>query len=198
MKSFRTQADFRAWLERHHDSEKELMMRLFKVRARDRGIGYREALDEALCWGWIDGVRKAHDADSFLQRFTPRKAKSAWSAVNVRRFRELEAEGKIAAPGLAAFRAWNGKPAPSSIEMAVTAFAPDLLERFQAKKRAWAFWEALPPGYKRIMTHWVMSAKREETRSGRFAVLLEHAKRGERIPLLKPLTSTAKPKRGAR
>ena len=114
MKAFRTQADFRKWLQRHHASEKELMMRLFKVHARHRGIGYREALDEALCWGWIDGVRRAHDEDSFVQRFTPRKARSNWSTVNVKRYRELAASGQVAPPGQAAFDAWDGKPAPYS------------------------------------------------------------------------------------
>ena len=186
MKSFKTRADFRTWLAQHHGSEKELMIRLFKTHARQRGMGYREALDEALCWGWIDGVRKAHDADSFLQRFTPRKAKSVWSAVNVKRFRELAAEGSVAAPGLAAFRAWDGKPAPYSFEATPKELAPELLKPFQAKKRAWAFWAEQPAGYRRVMTHWVMSAKRAETRKSRLAALIAASSRGERVNALKP------------
>jgi uncharacterized protein YdeI (YjbR/CyaY-like superfamily) len=194
MKSFRTQADFRRWLERHHDSARELMMRLFKVHARHRGIGYREALDEALCWGWIDGVRRAHDADSYLQRFTPRKKRSNWSAVNVKRFRELDGEGKVAPPGRAAFDAWDGKAAPYSFETSPTALTAEFVRQLRGHKRAWAFWGALPPGYKRVITHWVMSAKREETRARRFSILLDHARRGERVPLLTP-PSTPGPKR---
>ena len=187
MKSFKTQADFRSWLQRHHDSRKELMLRLFKLHARRRGIGYREALDEALCWGWIDGVRRAHDADSFLQRFTPRKAKSAWSAVNVKRLRELAAEGKVAAPGFTAFHAWDGKPAPYSFEAgARTTFAPELLKRFRSNRGAWAFWEKQPPGYRRVMTHWVMSAKRDDTRERRLTALIGASARGNRVDPLKP------------
>ena len=196
MKAFRTQADFRRWLERHHGSEKELMMRLFKVHARHRGIGYREALDEALCWGWIDGVKRAHDEDSFLQRFTPRRKKSSWSVVNVKRYRELDAAGLVAPPGRAAFHAWDGKPAPYSFISAPMALAPEFTKRLRAHKKAWALWESLPPGYKRLMVYRIMSAKREETRQARFAALFDHARRGLRVPLLKPATAT--PKRGSR
>jgi uncharacterized protein YdeI (YjbR/CyaY-like superfamily) len=92
-RAFATPADFRAWLEKRHATETELLMRLYKAHARAKGIGYREALDEALCFGWIDGVRRALDEDSFVQRFSPRKKKSVWSAVNIRRVTELEREG---------------------------------------------------------------------------------------------------------
>jgi uncharacterized protein YdeI (YjbR/CyaY-like superfamily) len=186
MKAFKTQADFRRWLEMHHDSESELMMRLFKVHARHRGIGYREALDESLCWGWIDGVRRAHDEDSFVQRFTPRKAKSVWSAVNVKRYRELDAAGQVAGPGRAAFERWDGKAAPYSFESTPKTLAPPFLRQLRADKKVWAFWEALPPGYKRLMAHMVMSAKRDETRAKRFSEMLGYFKRGERLPLIKP------------
>ena len=104
-RSFRTQAAFRAWLQKNHASETELPLRLFKVHAKSRGIGYKEALDEALCFGWIDGVRHALDEDSFTVRFTPRKPKSKWSQVNIKRVGELESAGLMHASGLAAFRA---------------------------------------------------------------------------------------------
>lgn len=195
MKSFRTQADFRAWLERHHGSDKELVMRLFKVHARARGIGYREALDEALCYGWIDGVRRSLDEDSFTQRFTPRRPRSNWSTVNVKRFRELEELGQVHPAGLAAFRAWDGKKPPYSFESRPIALAPALLAKLRAKKRAHAFWEQQPPGYRRIVAFWIMSAKREETRAARFGTLLDCCARGERIPLLKPPASSRVKKR---
>src|SRR4051812_24346336 len=102
-RSFKTQASFRQWLEKNHAKVNELELRLFKVHARQRGIGYREALDEALCFGWIDGVRRSLDDDSFTQRYTPRKAKSNWSAVNIKRVRELEADGRMHPAGRAAF-----------------------------------------------------------------------------------------------
>ncbi len=183
MKAFKTRADFRHWLEKHHGTEKELMMRLYKVSARDRGIGYREALDEALCWGWIDGVKRAFDEHSFLQRFTPRRARSNWSVVNIKRYRELDAAGQVAAPGRAAFQAWDGKPAPYSFISTPTPLAPEFTRQLKAHKKAWAFWEALPPGYRRLMIYRIMSAKREETRRSRFANMFDYFKRGERLPL---------------
>jgi uncharacterized protein YdeI (YjbR/CyaY-like superfamily) len=195
MKSFRTQADFRKWLSKHHGSEKELMMRLFKVHARHRGIGYREALDEALCWGWIDGVKRSHDEDTFLQRFTPRKAKCNWSAVNVKRFRELDAAGLVAPPGRAAFDAWDGKLAPYSFLTQPMPLAPEFEKQLRAHKRAWAFWEALPPGYRRLMVFRVMTAKREETRVSRFRSMFEYFKRGERLPLVNPAAAAKRAKK---
>lgn len=159
-------------------------MRLFKVHARKRGIGYREALDEALCFGWIDGVRRALDADSFTQRFTPRKPKSNWSTVNVKRFRELEAEGRVHPAGLAAFQAWDGKRPPYSFESTPKELDPAFVAAFRAKPRAWSFFQAQPPGYRRICAFYVMSAKRPETREKRFRVVLEHSARGERLPML--------------
>lgn len=183
-KSFRTEADFRAWLAKNHATSRELMMRLFKVHARSRGIGYREALDAALCFGWIDGVRRSLDEDSFEQRFTPRKAKSNWSTVNIKRFGELRKEGRVHPAGVAAFEAWDGKPAPYSFESAPKALAPEFLRAFRKRKRAHAFYEAEPAGYRRIANHWVMSAKKPETRASRFAVLLDCSARGTRIPMV--------------
>src|SRR3954468_15639715 len=104
-KSFKTQADFRQWLEENHSSKEELIIRLFRVHAKDRGIGYREMLDEALCFGWIDGIKRSYDSDSFTHRLTPRKKKSNWSAVNIKRVKELIADGKMHPAGLAAYEA---------------------------------------------------------------------------------------------
>ena len=115
-RSFASRAQLRAWLERNHASAPELNLRLFKVHARERGVTYREALDEALCFGWIDGVRRASTTYSFTQRFSPRRARSKWSVVNRRRMRELQAAGLVAAPGLAAWRAASKKPAGYSFE----------------------------------------------------------------------------------
>lgn len=185
-KAFKTQKDFRAWLSKNHASKTELMIRLFKVHAKHRGIGYREALDEALCWGWIDGVVRRLDEDSFQQRFTPRKAKSNWSAVNIKRMKTLIAEGKVAKPGLAAFeRRERTKPAPYSYENRHTIkLDPALEKRFKAEPKAWAFFDALPPGYKRLMVYRVMDAKRDETRERRFTQLLELSRQQKRMPLL--------------
>ena len=186
-RSFRTHADFRAWLEKNHASTKELMMRLYRVHAREKGIGYREALDEALCFGWIDGVRKSLDADSFLQRFTPRKAKSNWSSVNIRRVKELEAEGRMHAAGLAAFsKRDKDAKAPYSFEHGPQALDADIEKRFRANRKAWSFWESCPPYYKRVVSFYIMGAKREETRLRRLANVLRHSEKGERLPGLSP------------
>ena len=186
-RSFRTEADFRAWLEKNHASGKELMMRLFKVHAREKGIGYREALDQALCFGWIDGVRRALDADSYVQRFTPRKAKSNWSSVNIRRVQELIREGRVHQAGLAAFAARDATTtAPHSYERRPKAFDPAFEKRLRADRKAWAFWESCPPYYRSLMIFRVMSARREETRERRFATFLRYTARGERMPLVGP------------
>lgn len=186
-RSFRTEADFRLWLEKNHASGKELMMRLFKVHARAKGIGYREALDQALCFGWIDGVRKSFDADSFLQRFTPRKAKSNWSSVNIRRVKELDAEGRMHAAGLAAFNARDqDAKAPYSFEHGPHELDASFLRELRADRKAWAFWQSCPPYYRKLMAFYVMGAKREDTRRRRFDILLRHCAKGERVPLLTP------------
>ena len=183
-RAFKAQADFRAWLEQNHAREKELVVRLFKVHAKDRGIGHREALDEALCFGWIDGVVHSLDDHSFTIRFTPRKAKSKWSAVNIKRFKELQAAGKVRPPGLAAFASYDGKGKPYSYEARPTSLAPRYERQLRANKQTWVFWSDQPPGYKRLMAFYVMGAKREETRDKRFARLLDHTQRGVRIPVM--------------
>jgi uncharacterized protein YdeI (YjbR/CyaY-like superfamily) len=173
-KSFKTQQSFRAWLERNHAKEKELILRLFKVHATHRGIGYREALDEALCYGWIDGVRRGLDDDSFTVRFTPRKAKSKWSLVNIKRATELEAEGKLHESGLAAFRARSGiAHAPYSFESPPLELDEGFERKFRANRDAWEFFQAQPPWYKRSCKFWVMTAKRDDTRIRRLEQLIE-------------------------
>ena len=184
-KAFRTQQDFRAWLKENHGTQKELMLRLFKVHAKHRGIGYREALDEALCWGWIDGVVRRLDEDSFQQRFTPRTARSNWSTVNIKRMQTLIAEGKAAEPGIAAFeRRGRTAPAPYSNEHRGMKLAPVYVKRLKREPKAWKFFDALPPGYKHLMVFRVMSPKREETRERRFTQLLHYMRKEKRMPLV--------------
>lgn len=186
-RTFASRKSFRAWLERHHADRDELILRCYKVGAPRSGIGYREALDEALCFGWIDGVRHAFDANSFTVRFTPRKTRSYWSAVNTRRYKELESEGRIAPPGRAAFRARaNQKEARRySFESRQQALGPAFAKRLRANRRAWTFYKSQPPWYRRTSAFWVMSAKKEETRERRFATLLRDSAAGRSI---KPLT----------
>jgi len=160
-------------------------VRCFKVGA-GRGPTYRDALDEALCHGWIDGVRRAIDDVSFSVRFTPRRPGSAWSVVNVRRMRELEAEGVVHAAGRAAFRTRRELPERvPEYDAGAAAFDAAFGTRLRADRRAWRFFEAQPPWYRRTSRAWVMSAKREETRARRFATLIACSAAGRTIP---PLT----------
>ena len=184
-KAFKTQADFRKWLEKNHASEPELIIRLYKVHALHKGIGYRQALEEALCWGWIDGVVRSLDADSFQQRYTPRKEKSTWSLVNIKRMKELIAEGKAAPPGVAAFeRRDKIAAAPYSFENRNITLAPAFMKRLKANAKAWKFFQSEPPGYRRTTVFWVMQAKKEETREKRFRTMLDRMAKGERMGIL--------------
>ena len=185
-KSFASRAQFRAWLQRNHASAAELNLRLFKVHARERGVTYREALDEALCFGWIDGVRRALDADSFTQRFTPRRPGSKWSQVNRRRMRELQAEGLLAPPGLAAWKAASKQPAGYSFESKPTALAKRYRTQFAANAKAHAYFQQEAPWYRRVTTFYVMSAKQEQTRQRRLEQLIACCEQQRRIgPLAK-------------
>jgi uncharacterized protein YdeI (YjbR/CyaY-like superfamily) len=193
--SFASAAAFRAWLEAHHRDADELEVRLFKKHASHRGLTYREALDEALCFGWIDGVRHSLDDDSFRVRFTPRRNGSRWSAANVRQAKALVAEKRMREAGVSAFTARTGEPAGYSFESSAAALAPAYEERFRANAKAWARFQARPPWYRRTCAFWVMSAKREETRERRLAALVEASARGESAP---PLRALEKVRRGAR
>jgi uncharacterized protein YdeI (YjbR/CyaY-like superfamily) len=184
-KAFKTQDDFRAWLQKHHASKTELILRLYKVHALHKGIGYTQALEEALCWGWIDGVVRSLDADSFQQRYSPRKPRSNWSRINIERMEELIAAGKAAPPGIAAFeRRDKIAVAPYSFENRNITLSPAFLKRLKANPRAWKFFQSEPPGYRRTTVFWVMQAKKAETREKRFRVMLDRMAKGERMGVL--------------
>lgn len=193
-RGFRSQAAFRAWLARHGLGASELMVRCYKVEHKARGLTYRQALDEALCFGWIDSVRYALDEVSFATRFTPRKIGSAWSTINIERVGELRAECRMQPPGEAAFA--RRKKSSYSFESRPMALAPAFLRRLRSNREAWRFFEQQPPGYRRTASFWVMSAKREETREKRFGVLLACSSAGEPIPPLRPTRSRAGHDRG--
>jgi uncharacterized protein YdeI (YjbR/CyaY-like superfamily) len=184
-RAFDSQSDFRNWLESQHATTRELLVRCYKTHAQDRGLTYRQALDEALCFGWIDGVRRALDSESFSTRFTPRKPKSKWSAVNIKRAHELQAEGQMHSAGETAFAAREAATSRRySYESRPTKLDTSSLKKLRANKRAWAFFQAQPPWYQRTSTFWVMEAKREETRERRLAELIARSAKGEPIKLL--------------
>jgi uncharacterized protein YdeI (YjbR/CyaY-like superfamily) len=184
-KAFASQREFRKWLQANHASTRELVVRCYKVHAREKGLTYREALDEALCFGWIDGVRRSADGDSFTTRFTPRKPRSKWSAINIRRAKELEAEGRMHEAGLRAFAARDaGSSKRYSFEEKPSQLDPASLKAFRTNRRAWMFFRAQAPWYQRTSIFWVMDAKKEETRARRLAELIAHSARGEPIKVL--------------
>jgi uncharacterized protein YdeI (YjbR/CyaY-like superfamily) len=184
--SFRSGAAFRRWLAKHHASETALQVRLFKVHAAHLGMIYRDALDEALCHGWIDGVRHGLDDDSFLIRFTPRKARSYWSDVNVRRMKELIAEARVHPAGMAAFGSHDEQRAPRyAFEADPVALPPGALKQFKANRVAWQDYQDQAPWYRRTTAHWVMRAKKPETRARRLRQLIECSAKGRRIDQLK-------------
>ncbi len=190
VKFFRNAAGFRSWLARHGTTASELWVGFYKKESGKGGISYGEAVDEALCFGWIDGVRKRIDASSYTNRFSPRTAKSIWSTVNTRRVAALIKAGRMDASGLEVFRTRD--PTRSklySYERERAEFSLPLLDRFHANAGAWRFFDAQSPSYKRTITFWVTSAKKEETRMRRLDALIAASERGRRMDLLTPPTS---------
>lgn len=175
--------DFRAWLQANHATATELWVGYYKKASGKAGMVYREALEQALCFGWIDGRVNSIDASRYMQRFTPRRARSYWSAVNIRKARALIAAGHMAEPGLAAFRKRGAAPPGRySNENKDVALDAAMLNRFKTRRKAWRWFEGQPPGFRRLAVHWVTSGKKEETRQSRLATLIACAARGERPP----------------
>jgi uncharacterized protein YdeI (YjbR/CyaY-like superfamily) len=182
---FSSQSDFRRWLEANHDDVAELWVGFHKKASGKPSISYPEALDEALCFGWIDGVRKSLGDTSYTIRFTPRKAKSTWSRVNIARAEDLEKLGRMAPSGSKAFAAREeARSGTYSYENRPQKFDEMYESQFRAHPRAWAFFSAQPPGYQRTAIWFVVSAKLEETRQRRLAQLIALAEKGERIGLI--------------
>lgn len=180
---FPTPADFRAWLDAHHAGETELLVGFYKKGTGKPSITWPESVDEALCYGWIDGVRRRVDDEAYSIRFTPRKQKSTWSAVNIARVGELIETGRMQPAGLKAFHAREESNsriyAYENRDKAV--FDAALEERFRANETAWNFFQAQPPGYRTTSTHWVTSAKQEATRLRRLDKLVADSAAGRRL-----------------
>lgn len=185
LKYFKSAADFRTWLAANHASVTELWLGIYKKDSGKISITYAEALDEALCFGWIDGVRKRVDELSFMQRFTPRKPKSIWSLINIGHVKRLTKAGRMMPAGEQAFAARTAaRSGVYSFENRPRELSPQLQRQFRSDKAAWEFFQQQPPGYRRLMAFWVMSAKQEETRQRRLAQLMSDSKQGRRVGLL--------------
>jgi uncharacterized protein YdeI (YjbR/CyaY-like superfamily) len=158
-------------------------MGYWKKSSGKGGLTYKDALDEALCFGWIDGVLKSIDAESYMQRWTPRKKTSHWSLVNVRKMAELEAAGRMHPLGRAAFeRRTPARTGQASYESAPKEFLPEHRERLMKNRKAFAHWKKQPASYRRTVKHWVRSAKQEATRERRFLQFIRHAEKDQRLP----------------
>ena len=180
--SFDSEADFRRWLQKNHAKADVLWIRFWKKSSGRGGLTYEQAVDQSLCFGWIDGLKKSFDDASFVQRFSPRRERSIWSAINVRKVEALKKRGVMAKPGLAAYALRDpARTAIYSFEKREADFDPAFTYRLKANARASTFLAAQPPWYRRLVTHWVMSAKREETRERRFLRLVEASASGRRL-----------------
>ena len=180
---FETPEQWRAWLEANHATATEVEVGFRRASTGLPAMTWSQAVDEALCFGWIDGVRHSIDDTSYRNRFTPRKPRSRWSKVNVAKYEALEAAGKVHPAGRAAFE--RGVPAGYSFEREAPAeLSPEMEARLRADAAAWADWSARPPGYRRTVAHWVTSAKRPNTRERRLDVLIESCAAGRKVPPL--------------
>jgi uncharacterized protein YdeI (YjbR/CyaY-like superfamily) len=195
---FAAPKDFRAWLERSHAAKTELLVGFYKRGSDKPSITWPESVDEALCFGWIDGVRRSLGDDAYTIRFTPRKATSIWSAINVGKVTELEKLGKMRDAGRRAFAARTAaRTGVYSFERNEAAKLTGAQEQaLRANRKAAAFFDAQPPWYRRTATHWVISAKREETRARRLAQMIADSAAGRTIaPLTRPAGAAKKPPR---
>jgi len=183
---FATPEEFRAWLEAHHESEPELLVGFWKKGTGKPSITWPESVDEALSFGWIDGVRRSLGDEAYTIRFSPRRARSIWSAVNVRRMGELMAEGRVRPAGRKAFEARSDDTtAIYSYEQRKTDLIEPYAGELRANADAWEFWQKQAPWYRKAASWWITSAKREETRRKRLATLIELCAAGERLPQLR-------------
>lgn len=181
---FETPQDFRNWLRAHGASARELIVGFHKVASNTPCMTWSESVDEALCFGWIDGVRRRIDDRSYSIRFTPRKSGSIWSAVNIAKMARLEAEGRITSAGAAAYamRTEERSVIYSHEQDSIAELRSEELVAFRRNRAGWDFLEATPAGYRKRVLHWVTTAKKEQTRAGRLAKLMEACAQGARLP----------------
>jgi uncharacterized protein YdeI (YjbR/CyaY-like superfamily) len=182
IKYFPTPADLRRWFEKHHATEQELQIGYYKKGSGEPSITWPESVDQALCFGWIDGIRKSLDENSYTIRFTPRKRGSTWSNINIKRAQELIDEGLMQPAGLAAFNARReNRSGIYSYEQRSENLPEPYLGKLKKNKAAWKCFQSQPPGYRKIAMWWIVSAKKEETRLKRLAQLIENCAAGRKI-----------------
>lgn len=180
---FETPADFRAWLAKNHATAKELLVGFYKKGSKRPSITWPESVDEALCYGWIDGVRKGIDDESYTIRFTPRKTGSVWSTVNVNRVQALTDLGRMQPAGLKAFEARKeGKSGIYSHEQGEVELPEPFQELLRANTTAWEFFQQQAGSYRKAAIWWITSAKKEETKRKRLDSLIAYSAKANRVP----------------
>lgn len=183
---FATPEELRAWFVDHHDAHDELLVGFHKKATGTPCITWAESVDEALCFGWIDGVRRSLDDNRYTIRFTPRRARSIWSAKNLVRFRELTDEGRVKPAGKRAFEARDeARTNQYSFEQANPALTRTQEREFRANKKAWAFFQTQPPSYRKPAIWWVVSAKKDDTKARRLTTLIDDSEHERRIKQLR-------------
>lgn len=179
---FENPEQFRSWLEKNHTKENELLVGFYKVGTKKPSITWSESVDQALCFGWIDGVRKSIDEHSYSIRFTPRKPTSIWSAINIKKVEELTKSGLMTPEGLKAFELRKEeKSGIYSHEKEAATLDPEFEKQFKTHKKAWEFFNNQAPSYRKVMLHWIMSAKQEKTRLSRLEKTIRESELGKRV-----------------
>lgn len=186
IKFFKTEADLRKWFEKYHAKKEELWLGYYKKSSGKPSVTYSEAVDQALCFGWIDGIRKSIDDEKFCQRFTPRRPKSIWSAVNLKKIDTLFKRGLMTTAGMKAYNERDlSKTNQYSFEQEKHELPVKYEKRFKANKTAWENFHKFPPSYRKPAIWWVISAKQEETRLRRLDTLIDDSENGLRIKQLR-------------
>jgi uncharacterized protein YdeI (YjbR/CyaY-like superfamily) len=179
---FRKPSDFQAWLAEHHQTDKELLVGFYRKDSGKPSITWPESVDEALCYGWIDGIRKSLDEISYTIRFTPRKTTSIWSLVNIKKDEVLTAEGRMQAAGIQAFNARKeNRSGIYAFEQKPSELPEAFVKIFSKNKSAWSFFQAQPPSYRKTLIWWVISAKQEATQKSRLDKLIDASAQGLRL-----------------
>jgi uncharacterized protein YdeI (YjbR/CyaY-like superfamily) len=179
---FPTEADFRIWLEANHETASELLVGFWKKGTGKPSIDWPQARDQALCFGWIDGIRKSLGDDAYTIRFTPRRKGSIWSKVNVERFNALKAEGRMTPAGERVYERDKHRSGLYSYENDLKELTAEEEKRFRKNKAAWADWERRPAGYRKSVLGWITSAKKPETRAKRMGEIIAVSADGRRLP----------------
>lgn len=179
---FANELEFRAWLEAHHSSETELIVGYYKVGSKKPSMSWSQSVDQALCFGWIDGVRRTIDDESYCIRFTPRRKNSIWSSINIQKMEVLIAQGLMRPEGLNAYAfRTEEKSSIYSHEKAPEKFSPEFLALFQENAPAWTYFSTQAASYQKVMVHWIMTAKQSKTQMTRLLKTIETSAQGKRV-----------------